>query len=986
MTPPVSADPPQIPDYQLLRLVGHGAYGDVWLARSLTGTYRAVKVVWRDRFREPHPYEREFNGLREFARVSINEHRQLALLHVGRNDAAGFFYYVMELADDVEQGRNINPETYAPLTLKRYREKGCRLAVSEVVAHAIDLCRALSSLHGHGLVHRDIKPSNLILVEGRPKLADVGLVTLAAEAGTYVGTEGFVPPEGPGTPAADVFSLGKVLYELATGRDRNDFPRLPLDLHTRSDRAELMELNEVIVRACDPTPFGRYTDAEAMLNELLLLQAGRSVRRLRLTERGLAQARRIVFALIVVTTIAFGGAFLERQRAEAEAAGRRSAEAERDALARLTLYSGGLSRAQRALETGDYGRARELLRELIPADPVNEDLRGFEWRALWHEAQGDPAEVIRDRGPSIDRIYFSSDGTRFVVHDISKTATVYDTGSLKPSSVVRGIHRLGGFSTDGEWLLGITPEYHLQAWNVVTGSPMSQSQHGQIAFPIVPVPGPGVRMLIFAGSADSQPPQLKVWDLASGAEIRSWSLSEPAAPLWQIRVADVAVQGSVCSLILQYGWSFSSTFQQLLIDLDKTSCPEAWAAPLTTNQMPAGLHAQQIITAVDFPTTSLSVALPLQKQISGTSEINAIAFSPGGRLLSVGTKRGAIRIYDRLSGEELYQLRGHAGGIASITWSPDGTTLLTADNAGHARKWSMMPSLKRKRSIEHRPAEPGFRQVHFSQDNLLLAADVGDSAVVVYDAQTLRPLLTLENASRPIGFLGDSSLLSVGPNGELQHWDVDGAKIHEENLPWTTGTTTAVVYQGGKTIAATSSGGEILIKSLLPGAGHPLLIATGGKVSALALAPASVRCAAVVNGVHVKTWRSSDGTEEVSQQFAAPVEELQFSPNGAFITVSMANGDVAVLDLKKRAAAHTIRVGTASAHAIFTPDGSRLLCGTRTGLIHVYRTTDWREITTLENQKSPSEDMNAAAMAFSPDGKSLAIHRHDGKLRLWRAP
>jgi serine/threonine protein kinase len=107
-------------------------------------------------------------------------------------------------------------------------------------------------------VHRDIKPANIVYVGGVPKLADIGLVTDASDACSIVGTEGYIPPEGPGSPQADLYSLGKVLYEAATGKNCRDYPALPDDLRSWPDASLWTELNAVILRACAPRPRDRY--------------------------------------------------------------------------------------------------------------------------------------------------------------------------------------------------------------------------------------------------------------------------------------------------------------------------------------------------------------------------------------------------------------------------------------------------------------------------------------------------------------------------------------------------------------------------------------------------------------------------------------------------------------------------------------------------------------------------------------------------------
>ena len=57
--PAAVRQPPAVADYELLRCIGHGSYGDVWLARNVLGQFRAVKIIYRSRFSDPRPFERE---------------------------------------------------------------------------------------------------------------------------------------------------------------------------------------------------------------------------------------------------------------------------------------------------------------------------------------------------------------------------------------------------------------------------------------------------------------------------------------------------------------------------------------------------------------------------------------------------------------------------------------------------------------------------------------------------------------------------------------------------------------------------------------------------------------------------------------------------------------------------------------------------------------------------------------------------------------
>ncbi len=219
--------PPRIPDHELIKRIGRGAYGEVWIARSVTGAFRAVKIVRRSSFDHERPFEREFEGILKFEPVSRTHDSQVDILHVGRGE--DYFYYVMELADDQATGGQINPDNYHPRTLKSDLLFHSRLSFEECVSIGIALTTALEHLHQSGLVHRDVKPSNIIFVNGVAKLADIGLVTGVDTTRSYVGTEGFAAPEGPGTAQGDIYSLGKSAL-------RNEHRQRPAGIPRASDQ------------------------------------------------------------------------------------------------------------------------------------------------------------------------------------------------------------------------------------------------------------------------------------------------------------------------------------------------------------------------------------------------------------------------------------------------------------------------------------------------------------------------------------------------------------------------------------------------------------------------------------------------------------------------------------------------------------------------------------------------------------------------------
>ena len=261
---------PETPDYELFEPpFGEGAYGKVWLARNAIGQWQALKAVYLAKFhQDSKPYDREFRGIKRYKPVSDKHPGLLRVDFVSRKKRDGYFYYVMELGDARAPGWEENPTAYKPRDLASVRTaaEGRRLPVRDCLRIGLALAEALNFLHRQGLTHRDIKPQNIIFVNDEPKLADVGLVAEIRPResdGTWVGTPGYMPPspEPPGTPQADIYALGMVLYVISTGRDPGLFPEISTTLLDKTTGDDFIRLNALIVRACQPDCTQRYQSA-----------------------------------------------------------------------------------------------------------------------------------------------------------------------------------------------------------------------------------------------------------------------------------------------------------------------------------------------------------------------------------------------------------------------------------------------------------------------------------------------------------------------------------------------------------------------------------------------------------------------------------------------------------------------------------------------------------------------------------------------------
>jgi eukaryotic-like serine/threonine-protein kinase len=256
-------DPQRVGRYRLLRRLGSGAMGQVYLGQSPSGRLVAVKIIraeladnanFRQRFRQEVKAARRVSGI--------------------------FTAPVVDANPDAQQPWMVTAFVSGPSLAEAITSRG-PMPVSTVLMLAAGLAEGLSAVHAAGVVHRDLKPSNVLLASDGPRIIDFGISRSVGSVGPtqargIIGSPGFMSPEQamgePVGPPADIFSLGSVLAYAATGEPPfGDGP--PTALLYRAVHGEPAirnlppELRPLVARCLLPDPATRPTTDE-LLREL----------------------------------------------------------------------------------------------------------------------------------------------------------------------------------------------------------------------------------------------------------------------------------------------------------------------------------------------------------------------------------------------------------------------------------------------------------------------------------------------------------------------------------------------------------------------------------------------------------------------------------------------------------------------------------------------------------------------------------------------
>jgi WD40 repeat protein/tRNA A-37 threonylcarbamoyl transferase component Bud32 len=1028
-TDPEHGAPQKLGRFELLEVVGRGAFGTVYKARDpeLDRTV-AVKVPRAGNLAGPQELDRFLREARSAAQL---RHPAIVTVHeVGQRD--GLPYLVSDFVPGVTLADQLSA-----------RRPGFREA-AELVAAVAD---ALQYAHEQGVVHRDVKPSNIMLgADGRPSVMDFGLakreageITMTVE-GQVLGTPAYMAPEqarGEGHAVdgrGDVYSLGVVLYQMLTGelpfrgtqrmllhQVLHDEPRPPRRLNDRISR----DLETVCLKAMAKEPARRYPTARDFADDLRRWLKGEPIkaRTVGAWERGWrwAKQRPAVAALLGVSGVAVlalvavvVGLFYNRELNErnaqiqsaneqlqaakqrTEAALQAEAEARREEL--RFLYINKMVLAEREWSANNLGNVKKLLRE------APEELRGWEWRYLDRVSNVEIARLV-GHNQDVYGIAYSPDGKWLASASLDKSVKIWDAASYKEIKTLKS-HKDGvgsvAFSPDGKLLVSVGNLYNklgpgdLKFWNTTTWEETSPLQRPPdkvwaAAF------HPDSRYLALATGPLSRPSSqtsiVTIWDLKTGREVHTlWGHTQPVLSMaFSPDGRRLASLASGVSRPAELIICETSTGNQLLSMPSRpdTMCPQVVFSP--DGSQIAWQYTGQAVRIADSKTgQEVSTLLGDWAGADGLAYLRGGGIRPGSDLLA--TASAEVKLWDPQGPPEVRTLRGDSRFFCGVAVSPDGRRLAASSAEGNIIIWDPHtghdPLTLRWDWLEHTSSYDRTR-VAVSPDGKV-ATGGPDQTARVWDPVTGQCLLVVRhnNTVTDVAFDPNSRVLATA-DGHVRLWDLatgqltrtlEAAQERFSGIAFSPdGQRLATTFSNPKAVGTARSG--VKIWSVSPGPEPLTILGHSQAVHSVAFSPDGQHLVSASFDQTSKVWDVGTGQELLTLRVPGrAVRSACFSPNGR--RIATASGDRAsIWDASTGQEIYSVRGHTRSiVWVTFSPDGHRLATCSDDRTVKIWEAASGQELLTLRGHLDKVKHV-----AFSAGGQWIASTGPDCSVRIWEA-
>lgn len=1032
--------PKRIGAYKILRQIGEGGFGVVYLAEQERPRRTvALKVVrWTAASRDAlKRFEHETQILGQLQHAGIAQIFEAGVADVSFDtDQAGSAqdsvpYYAMEYI----QGKNLLDYAASPDANRPSLGTPDRL---ELIAR---VCDALQHAHQNGIIHRDLKPDNILVVDSapsagpaapsgarqfgaQPKLLDFGIArALESDAsqairhtsvGQLVGTPAYMSPEQVrGDPnrvdtRSDIYTVGVLLYQLLAGRMPYDFgagsmmeiiraieEQSPSSLRTaggtRTGRINA-DVDAIVAKALCKEPDRRYQTAEALASDIRSYLANEPIEAKRdstlyVLRKQLRKYRGIAVAslLLILSLVAFAvyasfKARSERLLAEAAVSAQHLAESHK---ARADEKSKELARS---LYFSNIGFAHAALesndvgraRQLLEACPP--DLRNWEYYFLSRLSDRSIAQFTGLNGPT--SFAADNDGERLFVGRkdgsirVLDLSTFRERGSFMFESCVTAL----ALSPDGTQMAIACEDGRIDLYDAETGALQETLQDSTMKDE---APGP-----VLVGAVAFSPDGSLVLSGGVNGLIRAWRVSDGA------HLYHKSIDGGRVFVIrfTRDGTHFVAAGTDGAIRL----CNARSGEVVHTFSGHRGIvrildispDGRTLATGGDDTTVRLW-DLVQRRQIASLLghryQIYSVHFDPDGKRLISGCIDHTARLWDVPNAELMHVLRGHTDEVRYALFVDHGRKVLSFGRDGVQKLWSVemaadVPAVtvdKNRRTIT----------TTFSSDGTRLLAASGDGTLRVWKTDTLDPSLVIQtDDSQTIAaaFSPDcKTIASGGTDKILRLWDAaTESKIWQ--APGHEGHIFSVAFSpDGSRIVSCDAAGDL--RGWARSDAAPLFEShddRGRLANCVAFSPDGQRLAVSGGDARLEIRNANDGTILAALAgHTGIVSGVTWSPDGSTLASVADDGilkiwDAMTLQLLRSSPTHQ----GPTFGVCFNPDGTRIATGGYDHTLRIWNADTCEEILTLRGHS-----LMVGRLAFSPDGSSIASTSEDGTIRLWQA-
>ena len=675
----------------LIRQLGEGGFGEVWLAQNRTTHEQRVFKFCFDAVRL-RSFKREVLLFR-LIRETLGQRTDMAKLYEVQLESAPFF---------------LESEYCAGGTLNGWLEEKMRtgeVPLAKRLEIIVRLARALAAAHSVGIIHKDVKPSNIFIDESpdgtvQPRLADFGIGVLVDRSvvdaldlnftgaltisidPSRTGTRMYGAPEymiaAPPSILGDIYSLGVLLYQVAIG----DFRR-PLGAGWRRDVPDAL-LTEDIAGCVDVDPQRRWSSATIVADRIEKLEERRAEqaaaaaavqREEKLRRESAAHRRRMRVALtstavavVLIAALTVMVVALQKSRV-AEIKHSRESAAQRE-VARDQLYVADMQAATDDMLQWRAEAARELIQRHRPA-PGERDRRGWEW--FFADSVLNTKQLMRAVSAQPLRALAVSPDEKFAaVAGDDGELSVWSCDALeKTRSWHAGAVRALGWNAAGALAAGLA-NGEVALWESASGRELKRwKAHDGAVAALAWHPSEDT---LATGGADG----VLAWWRGSGERVREVRKQGPVLALgWQQDGGEIAaVLGHPARLL---AGSPDGLEHEFAMDAEESALawrPGAHEVAITMSGAP--MRSWDPYTTVD--------SFSLSSQFSPGA--SAYAWSPDGTVIAVGGIDGKILVLDAHLSESRVALYGHTRRVTALHWL--GKTrgrLLSAGDDGTLRAW-----------------------------------------------------------------------------------------------------------------------------------------------------------------------------------------------------------------------------------------------------------------------------------------------------------